>query len=194
VGDCLHPACPLDLLTVIPSVLPCTMHKLSLIHVHGSHDWFPFTALSIDDNSAITRPGSLSDSGVPLYDRLVQYSVRNGCKSIFEPRIFRVNAVSCRIAPDNNIYNVLGRPIKSDLVAHMCRDAHEPTHVSTMSWDETAITCDDPNFPGQGNKDTGEGFHAAPDIDHNNDSVQAGFSDYTKCASINVSLLLRCGS
>jgi hypothetical protein len=63
-----------------------------------------------------------------------------------------------------------------------CRDTHEPEGVATCSWDASAITGDDPEFAGLGEKDTGHDFHAAPDLDHTNEMVQAGLSDFTRCA------------
>jgi hypothetical protein len=65
-----------------------------------------------------------------------------------------------------------------------CRNAHEPDNVAPLAWDESAVTSDDPEFGGKGARDTGEGFHAAPDIDHTNEMVQAGLKDFCKCASL----------
>jgi hypothetical protein len=56
--------------------------------------------------------------------------------------------------------------------------------VATLAWDESAVTSDDPEFGGKGARDTGEDFHAAPDIDHTNVVVQAGLKDFCKCASL----------
>jgi hypothetical protein len=65
-----------------------------------------------------------------------------------------------------------------------CRNEQEPDGVATCAWDESAIASDDPVFPGKGGKDTGEDFHAAPDLDHTSEVVQAGLSDYSKCVSL----------
>jgi hypothetical protein len=64
----------------------------------------------------------------------------------------------------------------------MCRDEQQPSHVATLAWDESAIVSDDPVFKGTGATDTGENFHAAPDLDHTSQVVQDGLSDYAKCA------------
>lgn len=73
-----------------------------------------------------------------------------------------------------------------------CRDKHQPDHVATTAWDETAVTSDDPEFDGKGAKDTGDDFHAAPDLDHTSETVQAGLKDLSKCAaSLCAALVLR---
>lgn len=63
------------------------------------------------------------------------------------------------------------------------RAKHQPGHVATIAWDESAVTSDDPEFAGKGAKDTGDDFHAAPDLDHTNATVQAGLKDLSKCAA-----------
>jgi hypothetical protein len=63
-----------------------------------------------------------------------------------------------------------------------CRNAGEPEGVATCAWKEWAITGNDPEFGGRGSLDTGEDFHAAPDLDHTDKRVQAGLSDFAKCA------------
>lgn len=60
------------------------------------------------------------------------------------------------------------------------RNACEPEGVATCAWDTWAITNNDPAFGGTGAKDTGEDFHAAPDIDHTQPAVQAGYADWIK--------------
>lgn len=72
-----------------------------------------------------------------------------------------------------------------------CRDAHEPDNVATCAWDASAITGDDPKFSGLGGNDTGHDFHAAPDLDHTNWMVQAGLTDFTRCAPIGPTVHLR---
>lgn len=47
-----------------------------------------------------------------------------------------------------------------------------------MSWDESAIVGDDPNFGGTGNKSTGDLFHAAPNIDHTQPFVRRDICDW----------------
>lgn len=59
-------------------------------------------------------------------------------------------------------------------------NTHEPEGVATCAWDASAITADDPVFGGLGGMDTGHDFHAAPDLDHTNEKVQAGLEDFTR--------------
>lgn len=65
-------------------------------------------------------------------------------------------------------------------------DACEPEGVATCSWREWAITNDDPEFDGHGGQDTGEDFHAAPDLDHTRQEVQDGCADFCKYLCENV--------
>lgn len=46
-------------------------------------------------------------------------------------------------------------------------DTGAPVH-----WGRWAITCDDPDFRGTGSEDTGENYHAAPDLDHRNPELR----------------------
>lgn len=65
-------------------------------------------------------------------------------------------------------------------------DACEPEGVATCAWKSWAITSDDPAFGGRGATDTGEDFHAAPDIDHTRPEVQAGYADWIRHLTQNV--------
>ena len=50
-----------------------------------------------------------------------------------------------------------------------------PPHPTPRSW---AITCDDPLFHGTGNKDSGDDYAAAPDLDHHNPELRDSLVDW----------------
>ena len=49
---------------------------------------------------------------------------------------------------------------------------------AAVHWGSWAITCDDPSYRGTGSADSGDNYHAAPDLDHRNpelrDSLKVG--------------------
>eukprot|EP00198_Chlamydomonas_reinhardtii_P004866 XP_001694202.1 alpha-amylase [Chlamydomonas reinhardtii] len=47
-----------------------------------------------------------------------------------------------------------------------------------LDWGRWAITCNDPEFKGQGNPDTGDDYGAAPDLDHANPELRAALVDW----------------
>ncbi|KAG1652649.1 hypothetical protein FOA52_009212 [Chlamydomonas sp. UWO 241] len=47
-----------------------------------------------------------------------------------------------------------------------------------IDWGKWAITCDDHEFGGTGNPDTGESYHAAPDLDHANPELRSSLKDW----------------
>jgi len=47
-----------------------------------------------------------------------------------------------------------------------------------LAWDERAVTTDNPSFKGQGNRGSGDDFHAAPNIDHSQDFVRADLKEW----------------
>lgn len=49
-----------------------------------------------------------------------------------------------------------------------------------LDWDQRAIVRDDPHFGGQGNHSTGDCFHAAPNIDHQQEFVRKDISEWMK--------------
>jgi alpha-amylase len=55
-----------------------------------------------------------------------------------------------------------------------------------LSWDSDAIVCDDPNFAGTGNASTGEIFHAAPNIDHNQEFVRHDLTNWMKWLRLDI--------
>ena len=59
-------------------------------------------------------------------------------------------------------YNQYGEPDARDV-------DDEGNHVR---WGEWAITCDDPSYHGKGGPDSGENYHAAPDLDHSNPALR----------------------
>ena len=47
-----------------------------------------------------------------------------------------------------------------------------------LAWDERAVTTDNPSFKGQGNRGSGDDFHAAPNIDHSQEFVRADLKEW----------------
>jgi hypothetical protein len=47
-----------------------------------------------------------------------------------------------------------------------------------LDWDSQAICGDDQTFRGRGNPSTGDFFHAAPNVDHTQDFVREGITDW----------------
>jgi alpha-amylase len=82
------------------------------------------------------------------------------------------------------------KPIADIVINHRCADEqdehgnwvkfrddvdHEGRNID---WGKWAITGDDPAFDGHGNADTGEDFHAAPDLDHANEGLRKALCDW----------------
>ncbi|KAK9863728.1 hypothetical protein WJX84_007385 [Apatococcus fuscideae] len=70
-------------------------------------------------------------------------------------------------------------PMCDIVINHRCADSQDDSGVwnkyedggvpeNDLDWGTWAITSDDPDFKGQGSKDTGADFGAAPDLDHTN--------------------------
>ncbi|KAG2489135.1 hypothetical protein HYH03_012361 [Edaphochlamys debaryana] len=80
-------------------------------------------------------------------------------------------------------------PMADIVINHRCADEKQDgvynkfkdhtDHVgSSIEWGRWAITANDPVFKGKGNPDTGDDFHAAPDLDHTNPDLRAALKDW----------------
>eukprot|EP00884_Botryococcus_braunii_P002375 jgi/Botrbrau1/12138/Bobra.0186s0053.1 len=66
---------------------------------------------------------------------------------------------------------------------HRCAQAQDSNGIwnvygGRLDWDARAIVSDDHNFKGRGGKSSGEAFHAAPNIDHNQPFVKRDMSEW----------------
>eukprot|EP00191_Tetraselmis_sp_GSL018_P020356 CAMPEP_0177594508 /NCGR_PEP_ID=MMETSP0419_2-20121207/9820_1 /TAXON_ID=582737 /ORGANISM="Tetraselmis sp., Strain GSL018" /LENGTH=598 /DNA_ID=CAMNT_0019085825 /DNA_START=592 /DNA_END=2388 /DNA_ORIENTATION=- len=69
------------------------------------------------------------------------------------------------------------------VINHRCAQRQDNNGVwniygGKMAWDQRAIVGDDPNFCGQGNHSTGTIFHAAPNIDHQQEFVRQDIKEW----------------
>mmetsp|Transcript_17941 Transcript_17941/g.53987 ORF Transcript_17941/g.53987 Transcript_17941/m.53987 type:complete len:489 (+) Transcript_17941:115-1581(+) len=82
------------------------------------------------------------------------------------------------------------RPVADIVVNHRCADQQDENGIwnmfrddiehpgKSLAWGQWAITNDDPEFRGRGASDSGEDYHAAPDLDHTNEEVRASLIDW----------------
>ncbi|KAF6262946.1 glycoside hydrolase superfamily [Scenedesmus sp. NREL 46B-D3] len=75
-------------------------------------------------------------------------------------------------------------PLADIVINHRCADSQDEQgrwnnyhddhdhEGHSIDWGQWAITCDDHEFGGQGNKDTGDDFWGAPDLDHTNSHLR----------------------
>ncbi|KAL4441004.1 hypothetical protein ABPG77_010435 [Micractinium sp. CCAP 211/92] len=84
------------------------------------------------------------------------------------------------------------RPVCDIVINHRCADYQDENGVwnrygddidhagKPIDWAQWAITSDDPVFRGTGNKDSGDDYEAAPDLDHKNKELRDGLVDWLK--------------
>ncbi|GAB4820889.1 hypothetical protein N2152v2_007935 [Parachlorella kessleri] len=82
------------------------------------------------------------------------------------------------------------RPVADVVINHRCADEQDEngqwTHYRDdvdhygrhIDWGKWAITCNDPDFQGEGNPDSGEDYGAAPDLDHMNEELRNSLVDW----------------
>ncbi|DBA76673.1 TPA: Alpha-amylase A type-1/2 [Trebouxia sp. C0005] len=83
-------------------------------------------------------------------------------------------------------------PLADIVINHRCADEKgedgvyntfrdDVTHKGEkVDWGKWAITCDDPDFGGEGSPDTGDDYGPAPDLDHTNDTLRSSIVDWMK--------------
>ncbi|EFN58641.1 hypothetical protein CHLNCDRAFT_29945 [Chlorella variabilis] len=75
------------------------------------------------------------------------------------------------------------RPVADVVINHRCAQFQDENGVWNKYGDDPAacrwaITCDDPVFQGTGNKDSGDDYAAAPDLDHHNPELRDSLVDW----------------
>ncbi|KAL0051267.1 hypothetical protein WJX82_004481 [Trebouxia sp. C0006] len=83
-------------------------------------------------------------------------------------------------------------PLADIVINHRCADEKGEDGVyntfrddvshkgEKVDWGKWAITCDDPDFGGEGSPDTGDDYGPAPDLDHTNDTLRSSIVDWMK--------------
>eukprot|EP00190_Bangiopsis_sp_CCMP1999_P007078 CAMPEP_0198723908 /NCGR_PEP_ID=MMETSP1475-20131203/1418_1 /TAXON_ID= ORGANISM="Unidentified sp., Strain CCMP1999" /NCGR_SAMPLE_ID=MMETSP1475 /ASSEMBLY_ACC=CAM_ASM_001111 /LENGTH=491 /DNA_ID=CAMNT_0044485237 /DNA_START=106 /DNA_END=1581 /DNA_ORIENTATION=- len=77
------------------------------------------------------------------------------------------------------------KPIADTVLNHRCASHKSPNGAWTQfggkyNWDDRAIVCNDPSFPGKGHHSTGAPISIAPNIDHKQEFVQNDIIDWMK--------------
>jgi len=78
-------------------------------------------------------------------------------------------------------YNIT--PVADIVINHRCAEAQDDAgrwneYTGKIDWDARAITCENPQFGGQGSQSTGEDYLPAPNIDHTQQFVRKDLKEW----------------
>mmetsp|Transcript_23952 Transcript_23952/g.32951 ORF Transcript_23952/g.32951 Transcript_23952/m.32951 type:complete len:730 (+) Transcript_23952:170-2359(+) len=99
--------------------------------------------------------------------------------------------LNSKFGSEEDLKRLLGRMREKNLksvadivINHRCasgqKDGVWNQFGGRLAWDESAITNDNPEWKGRGNRSTGEEYGAAPNIDHTNEGVRNSLKTWLK--------------